>query len=190
FGPPGGGFGPPGSDGPPGSQAGSGSTGGTATAPKLVATADERANSLIVAASPDLIPTVTALVQQLDQQVNDITTVRLFRLRNADPTELADQLAQLFPDDTGTGSGQRQDAFNLDGSPAPPGGGLSDAEPGNLQSNTGERKKKQGRVVAVADPRSSSLLVSAGRALMPQIAALIEQLDKDSGRKEIVSYWE
>jgi general secretion pathway protein D len=117
FGPPGGGFGPPGSEGLSGSQVGSGSTGGTATTPKLVAIADERANSLIVSASPGLIPAVTALVQQLDQQVNDVTAVRLFRLRNADPAELADQLAQLYPDDSGTGSGQSQTAFGFGGPP-------------------------------------------------------------------------
>jgi general secretion pathway protein D len=174
------------SSGPPGGQASSGSTGGTATAPKAVVMADERANSLIVAASPDVIPAVTALVRQLDQQVNDLTEVRLFRLRNADPAELVDQLAQLYTHDSGTGSGQGQAAFGMDG---PPGGGGSDAETASSQSNTGERKKKQGRVLAVADPRSSSLLVSAARTSMPQIAQLIERLDADPGRKEIVSYW-
>jgi general secretion pathway protein D len=185
-GPPGGSFGPPGSDGSSGSQVSSGSTGGTATAPKAVVTADERDNSLIVAASPDVIPAVTALVRQLDQQVNDLTEVRLFRLRNADPAELVDQLAQLYTDDSGTVSGQGQAAFGMDG---PPGGGGYDAETASSQSNTGERKKKQGRVLAVADPRSSSLLVSAARTSMPQIAQLIERLDADAGRKEIVSYW-
>ncbi len=189
FGPPGGGFGPPGMDGPPGSQSASASTGATATTPKVVAAADERGNSLIVAASPGLIPAVTALVQQLDQQVNDLTAVRLFRLHNADPGELVDQLAQLFPVDSGAGSDQGQDGLSLDGPPSPPGGGVSDAAAGQLSSTTGERKMKQGRVLAVADPRSSSLLVSAGSALMPRIAALIEQLDADTGRKEIVSYW-
>jgi len=174
--------------GPPGSQASSGSTGGggTATAPKVVATVDERANSLIVSAPADLIPAVAALVQQLDQPVNDVTVVRLFRLRNADPAELVDQLAQLFPDESGTGSSQDQSAFDMGG---PPGGGGSDADTGNSRSDTGERKKRQGRVLAVADPRSSSILVSAGSARMPQIAALIKQLDADAGRKELVSYW-
>ena len=184
---PGGGFGPPGSEGPSGSQASSGSTGRTATAPKVVATADERANSLIVAASPDVIPAITALVKQLDQQVNDLTEVRLFHLRNADPAELVDQLAQLFPDETGTGSSQGQAALGMDG---PPGGGGSEAETASAQSNTGERKTKQGRVLAVADPRTSSLLVSAARTSMPQIAQLIERLDADAGRKEIVSHWD
>jgi type II secretory pathway component GspD/PulD (secretin) len=187
--PGGGGFGPPGSDGPPGSQASSGSTSGTITAPKVVATADERANSLIVAASADLIPSVADLVQRLDQPVNDVNVVHLFRLFNADPAELVDQLAQLFPDDTGTSSSQSQSGFDMGGPPAPLGFGGSDADTGRLQSDTGERKKKQGRVLAVADPRSSSILVSAGSARMPQIEALIKHLDADAGRKETVNYW-
>ena len=172
--------------GPPGSQASSGSTGGTATAPKVVAAVDERANSLIVSAAVDLIPAVAALVQQLDQPVNDVTVMRLFRLRNADPAELVDQLAQLFPDGTETSSSQEQSAFDMGG---PPGSGGSDADSSNSRSDTGERKMRQGRVLAVADLRSSSILVSAGSARMPQIAALIKQLDADAGRKEIVSYW-
>jgi hypothetical protein len=151
-----------------------------------VATVDERANSLIVSAAVDLIPAVAALVQQLDQPVNDVTVMHLFRLRNADPAELVDQLAQLFPDGTETSSSQEQSAFDMGG---PPGSGGSDADSSNSRSDTGERKMRQGRVLAVADLRSSSILVSAGSARMPQIAALIKQLDADAGRKEIVSYW-
>jgi general secretion pathway protein D len=172
--------------GPPGSQASSASTGGTATAPKVVATVDERANSLIVSAAADLIPAVAALVQELDQPVNDVTVVRRFRLRNADPAELVDQLALLFPDASRAGSSQDQSAFDMGG---PPGGGGSDADTSNARSDTGERKMRQGCVLAVADPRSSSILVSTGSARMPQIAALIKQLDANAGRKEIVSYW-
>jgi hypothetical protein len=60
----------------------------------------------------------------------------------------------------------------------------------NVQADSSGRKLKQGRVLAVADPRTSALLVSAASTLMLQIAALIERLDRDTGRKEVVSYWE
>jgi type II secretory pathway component GspD/PulD (secretin) len=49
---------------------------------------------------------------------------------------------------------------------------------------------KQGRVLAVADSRTSSLLVSAASSLMPQIAALVGRLDADPGRKEVMNFWE
>ena len=46
--------------------------------------------------------------------------------------------------------------------------------------------KKMGRVVAVPDQRTSSLIVSAASELMPQIAAMVEQLDANSARKQKV----
>ena len=190
FNPPGGdGFGPPGSPQPAGASAGSDRTGATAAGAKVVAVADERSNSLIVSAPAGLIPTVTNVVRRLDQQVNDTTEVRIFRLRNGDASELADQLSQLFPEDNTSGSAQDQPGFSF-GGPPPPGSDLPDATSGGVQSDSSERKKKQGRVLAVADPRTSSLLVSAASTLMPQIAALIERLDANPGRKEGVNFWE
>jgi type II secretory pathway component GspD/PulD (secretin) len=175
--------------GPTGESANSSGTGRTATAAKVVATADERANSLIVAAPADLMPSVANLVQQLDQDANDLTVMRIFRLRNADPAELVEQLGQLFPDETGTESSQDQPAIDMAGPPGAPGSGGQDAGAGAAQSDSGERKKKQGRVLAVADQRSSSILVSASATRMPHIAALIKQLDAQAGRKETISYW-
>lgn len=182
-------FGPPGSPQPPGVSASSDRTGETATGAKVVAVADERSNSLIVSASAGLIPTVTDVVRRLDQQVNDTTELRVFRLRNGDAGELAEQLSQLFPDDNTSGSAQDQAEVSFVG-PPPPGSDLADATSGSVQSDGSERKKKQAHVLAVADPRTSSLLVSAARTLMPQIAAFIERLDGDAGRKEEVGFWE
>jgi type II secretory pathway component GspD/PulD (secretin) len=190
FNPPGGdGFGPPGSPQPPGASASSDRAGETVAGAKVVAVADERSNCLIVCASAGLIPTLAEVVQRLDRQVNDTTELRVFRLRNADPGEAAEQLSQLFPDDATSGSGQEQTGFSF-GGPPPPGSDLPDPTTGNLQSDGGERKKKQGRVLTVADSRTSSLVVSAASTLMPQIATLIERLDADPGRKEVVSFWE
>ena len=167
------GFGPPGAPQMPGAPTGSQGAGASATGPKVVAVADDRSNSLILCGSPGLMPTVTEVVRRLDQQVNDTTGLRIFRLRNADAGEVADQISQLFPDDTTSSSAQQQPEFRF-GGPMPPGGDSPDGASGSLQSGGSERKMKQSRVLAVADPRASSLLVSAGSTLMPQIVALIE----------------
>lgn len=50
--------------------------------------------------------------------------------------------------------------------------------------------KKMGRVLAVPDPRTSSLIVTASKTLMPQIADMIAELDSSKGRKEMVGYYE
>jgi len=46
--------------------------------------------------------------------------------------------------------------------------------------------KKQGRVVAVPDQRTASVIVSAASALMPQIEEMIKQLDSSSAKKQKV----
>jgi type II secretory pathway component GspD/PulD (secretin) len=50
--------------------------------------------------------------------------------------------------------------------------------------------KKMGRVMAVPDPRTSSVIVMASKTLMPQIADMIADLDSNPGRKEVVGVYD
>ena len=161
-----GGFGPPGIGEAPGntSSAGNGNSGRA----KVTAVADETSNSLIVSAPAGLMPNITGIIEKIDQPVTDIIELRVFQLHNADATELAEQLGQLFPDASKTGAEQAQ--VQMGGFPPPPPGfGGAQAD----QATSTERAKKKGQVLAVPDPRTSSLLVSAASTLMPQIARLI-----------------
>jgi general secretion pathway protein D len=180
---PGGGFGPPGS--PPG-PSGGGVTdeagAGSAALGRVVATADETSNSLIVSAPAPSMIAISKLVAQIDQPVADITEWRIFRLANADASQLADQLSQLFPDTTANSAEQNQMGFHFDD---PPGAGLE-----GDSSGASDRVNKKSRVLAVAEPRTSSLLVSAPSTYMPQIARLIENLDASPARKEKVKVYE
>jgi len=45
-------------------------------------------------------------------------------------------------------------------------------------------------VLAVPDPRTSSIIVTASKTLMPQIADMIAELDSDKGRKEVVGFYD
>ncbi len=124
------------------------------------------------------------MVEEIDQEVTDVTELRVFRLLNADPSEIADQLATLFPDTTGSTSAGSQSSmapFLFRGSSTTRRGG---------SASDSDRAKKMGRVLAVADPRTSSLIVMASKALMPQIADMIAELDSDKGRKEVVGFYD
>jgi general secretion pathway protein D len=176
----GGGFGPPGF-----ADATTASAGAT-SALKVVATSDERSNSLIVSASADLFPMLTSLVQRLDQQADETAQLRIFRLRHADPAEMADELAQVFPENSAGGTDQTA-LIAAGGPPGPPG---ADWAAAGDDSSASSARKRKGRVMAVADPRTSALLVSAAGTLMPQIARLIEQLDADPARNETVKVWD
>jgi len=168
--------------GPPGSgNAASSDNSRNNSLAKVIATSDETSNSVLISAPPSLVSTLASLVKQLDHPVTGTSVVKLFRLVNADPSELVSQLAQLFPDDSQSSSGSNPVRFA-----GPPGSPEAEA----AASDSSETSRKQNRVLAVADPRTSSILVTAGSTLMPQIANLIASLDADPGHKEGVHVWD
>jgi len=159
---------------------------------RVVAVADERSNSLVVGAPDDLMDSIKDVVEKIDQPVNDITELRVFHLNNADPAEMAELFSQLFPDDSRTSADQIQNQmgfrFNRGGFGGPgvfPGLN-NNARNAAAQTDTSDRMKKKGRVLAVADQRTSSIIVSAASELMPQIADMIHQLDESTARKQRV----
>jgi general secretion pathway protein D len=166
-----------------GGRGGTGGGGGGAAAAKVTAAADDRSNSLVISAPADLLATIESMVKEIDQEVSDVTELRVFRLLNADPSETADQLATLFPDPTSSTSGSQNNMpFFMRGG----GGGRRTTATGN----DSERAKKIGRVLAVPDPRTSSIIITASKTLMPQIADMIAELDSDKGRKEVVGFFD
>lgn len=189
FGPGGGGFGPPGSPAGSGAQDTTTASSGSAARGKIIIAADERSNALVVNAPVDVFTSLARVIEECDQQTVETTELRRFPLRYADPTELADQLTQLFGSSSSGNSDQNQNAPMVVGPPppmvfagGPPGGGATDG----ASDSPSAHRRKQSQVVAVADPRTSSLLVNAATSLMPQIAKLIAQLDDSPGRREVV----
>ncbi len=165
-----------------GGMGGQGS-GGTPSGTRVSATSDDYSNALIVNAAPDVLAIISNMVDQINVPTTDITEVRIFQLKHADPNEMADQLSQLFPDtsrtDTGTGFAMR---FG-------PGGPFGMRGGGN-QATSNDRNKKKSQVIAVPEPRTRSLLVSAASEMMPHIAEMIDKLDSIDARHEVVRVFE
>jgi len=153
-------------------------TGGRPGASRVAAVADERSNSLVVTAPEDLMPTIEELVKAVDVNVEDITELRVFKLKNADPQEMADLLSSLFPDET-TAQANQAGRFGRFFAFGPPG-------TQNTGTETSERMRKQGRVIAVPDPRTGAVVVTASRDLMVQIERMIAELDADPAKKQKV----
>lgn len=171
----GGGF--PGFGGRGGNGGGGNNNAATATraaASRVSAVADEHSNSLIINAPDDVMPDIEQLIASVDTNVQDVTELRVFRLRNADPVEMAELLAGLFPDEDDNQPAGRQVRF----------GGFRGGQ--NNGTATSEREKKKGKVIAVPDRRTSSVLVSAAHELMGQIEQMVMQLDTDNSRKQKV----
>ena len=66
------------------------------------------------------------------------------------------------------------------------GGGGNNRGRNNQATEQSNRALKKDKVVAVADQRTSSLIVSASREMMPEIAEMIAQLDSRPARKQKV----
>ncbi len=160
-----------------GAPAAASGSGNRAAASRVVAVADEHSNSLIVNAPEDALPGIEELIRSIDTNVVDVTELRVFRLEYADPSEMATVLSGLFPDETQTSNNNQRGQVRF--------GGFGNRG-GNTANASSERAKKKGRVVAVPDARTSSVIVSADRELMDQISAMVKQLDADPARKQKV----
>lgn len=171
--------------GPGGS--GSGSSGGRAGASRVVATSDDRSNSLVVSAPEELMSSIEDLVKSIDINVEDVTELRVFHLKFADPQEMAELLTSLFPDSTSqnTRGGMVRFGGGFGGGPGGMFGGRGGMAAG-ATSGQSDRLQKQTRVLAVPDLRTASVVVCASRELLDQIARMIEQLDSDPAKKQKV----
>jgi type II secretory pathway component GspD/PulD (secretin) len=188
-GPFGGGFGRfagPMGGGAPGSDptVGTGQSEARRAASRVTAVADERTNSLIVSAPDEVMPTIDELVRQIDTNAENITELRVFPLTYADPQEMADILTSLFPDDSR--SDTTRSAVQFGRGPFGMFGGRGGFGGANTQTGASTRARQKGRVTAVPDPRTASLIVSAASDLMPQIAEMIAQLDANPAKKQKV----
>lgn len=152
-------------------------------------TANEAGNSIIMTDTRANISRVAQIIKAIDQGAEDVTDVRVFHLAYADPTEMAALLTSLFADTSGSsGSSQTPVQFGGRGGGGPfgrffGGGGGGDSSSGNSQA---QRIKKRTKVTAVADPRTSSVIVSATSGLITQIEEMIKQLDANPAKKQKV----
>jgi type II secretory pathway component GspD/PulD (secretin) len=150
--------------------------------------ANEAGNSIVVTDTQSNIRHLTEIIRAIDNSAEGETEIRVFHLNHASPTDVANELSQIFPSSSTT-SGQVQTPFRFGGGGGGPGQffqrmmAANAATAGNSQNS---RAQKQMQVVAVADSRTSSVIVTASKDLMDQIAGMMEQLDVPSSRDQKV----
>jgi len=174
-------------------------------------TADIDSNSLMVTDTNINLKQVVALVNALDTSSDTISTLKIFPLKNADPTEMAALLTNLYSTQAqaqngangrGGAAGGRGGAAGgfgggggiggLLGAALGGGGGGGRGGGGGFGGGGGGRAGRGGSsarnvpVVAIADPRTLSVIVTASKEQMPDIESMVTQLDASSGRKQEV----
>jgi len=159
-------------------------------------TANQDSNSLVVTDTQINIKHIVEIVSALDTSADTVSTMRVFRLKNADPTEMAQLLTNLFASTT-TGGANNRGQIGQFGGPAAffgalaaggaAGGGFGGNRAGAANARTTSTTASRSTpVVAVPDPRTYSVVVTAAKDMMPQIAEIVAQLDADSARRQKV----
>lgn len=162
-------------------------------------TANEAGNSIVITDTQANVHKVAEIIHNIDMSAEDVTVVKVFHLQHADPSETADLLTNLFPDDSRAGNNQSPIAFGgfgglrrAFGGGGPFGGGGGGPFGGGAQANTGnnnqnQRIKKRNRVIAVADQRTATVVVTAVKDLMEQIQEVVSELDADPSNLKSVA---
>jgi general secretion pathway protein D len=171
-----------GSSGRSSRSGGSGSSAALAAASRVVAISEERTNSLVVSAPSDVLPTIEQLVKEMDRTIEDVTEIEVFKLQNADAYEMAEVLTNLFSDKDEIESSRGGYRFGSYGRSS----SSSSRSQSGSSGNSSERMLQQKKVVAVADPRTNSVIVSATAELMKQIALMVERLDNNKAKRQKV----
>jgi type II secretory pathway component GspD/PulD (secretin) len=174
--------------------------------PQATIVANQAGNSIIITDTQENIRHLLEIISAIDSSAAGETEIRVFPLAYANPNDVAAELGQIFPSG-GSGNGLSPIAFR-------PGGGFGGGGFGGggfggggfggggfgggggffaraaaaaaANSGSGNRAQKQSQVTAVADPRTQSVIVTASKDLMYEIAGMMEQLDVPSQRDQRV----
>ncbi len=132
---------------------------------QIVVIAIGKPNAVMVLASERDMPTVDMLIEKLDQPVDPTKEFEVFRLRYAVASQILTAIDSFFSGGTSTGGG---------GQAPTQGGTTSRSAAGGLR----------GRVRAISDSRTNSVIVQARPRDLEEVRRLIDELDQ-AGSKTV-----
>jgi type II secretory pathway component GspD/PulD (secretin) len=153
--------------------------------PQATIVANDAGNSIVITDTQANIRHLDEIIKAIDDSAQGETEIRVFHLKYANPTDVANELGQIFPQN-GSNNGQPQSPFRFGGGRGPGGffARMMAANAANSDQNAAIQKQSQ--VIAVADSRTQSVIVTASQDLMEQIADMMQQLDMPSKRDQNV----
>ena len=161
-------------------------------------------NSLVVTDTQSNVRHIVELLAALDGSAGSVASMRVFQLKNSDPQEMAALINNIFG---GGQSGARSGTSQMPGFGGFPGFGggpgaaiaamaaaRGSGGPGgrgsSASSSRGSRpsggSSRGTPVVAVADPRTYSVIVSASKETLEDVDGIVRQLDASAARKQKV----
>jgi general secretion pathway protein D len=167
--------------------------------------ANEAGNSIVITDTQANIRHLVEIIKAIDSSAEGETQIQVFHLNHANPTDVANELSAIFPSNNGSSGSQSPIRFGGGAAGAGPGGFLArmmgggfggggfggrggggGAAGGAAGGSDNARMQKQTQVLAVADLRTSSVIVTASKDLMQEISGMMAQLDVSSSRDQNV----
>ncbi len=159
--------------------------------PQATVVANEEGNSIVITDTQANIRHLTEIIKAVDDSAEAETEIRVFYLKHASPTDVASELASIFPSSSGS-SGQSPIRFGGGGQGGGAGGFFARMMGGGAgggaaaSGSSSDRVKKATQVNAVADARIQAVIVTAPKDLMEQISSMMNDLDVASTRDQKV----
>ena len=165
---------------------------------RVTVIADIRTNSVIVAARPRDLEEIAALVRRIDRDESGwVNRLRVFPLKSASAEELADVINAAIQSVINPTSAQQEGALTGVGGAGGAGGAAAQeliaARSAVLEfldaSGESPQLLRSGLLADIRvtpDPRTNSLLVTAGEQSLPLIEAMINTLDRPAAAEAVV----
>lgn len=152
-------------------------------APILPKTADlivnVRSNTMVMTDTSANIHRFARIVQALDQQISDVTRLKVYTLKNADSKDIADSISEVFKSTPSQDQPQQQNfggrIMRMLGM-----GGRGGEEEGSSKGTPVTRAE----VKATPDERTNSVIVTATDDQMKLIDELVKRLDENESERE------
>ncbi len=143
-----------------------GQAGGSANV-EVVAAADERTNSVVVRGPGETMELVAGLIESLDDTTVEVAGVKVFQLRYADATNVAEVINKLF--------GDEQSSQTQQGGPMMFRGPFGGGRGGQTQQDDESNSKLQ--VTAAADSQTNTVVVTGPDKILEIVTQVVEKLD-------------
>ncbi|MEA3368459.1 MAG: type II secretion system secretin GspD, partial [Planctomycetota bacterium] len=139
---------------------------------KVIAAADDRTNTLVISAPPDLLPVIEGIVEELDSNPSEEESFFIYPLKNADAKNLEEVLNAIFSEYATAGGTART------GTTAPGRSSSRFTRTPTTQRIAATAGDLVGQVYCVADEDTNSLIVRAASKHFDRIKEMLAELDR------------
>ncbi len=139
----------------------------------VTASADSRTNSVVVSASEERMQVIQQMIEGLDTTTAEIADVKVYHLEYADAENTAELINDVFGSGSSSRSSNQQSSRSFRGPSGMFGGGRSDNNTNASSSGS------NAEVIASADQRTNSIVVSGPSETLLVIEQIIKELDSN-----------